>query len=95
MPTAPTITVSMIGSETGSLAIQSTMKFAPDPPTVALRTKLPVRSVMTAAVDQNHRGDGRLFTNHPWFVCRVGIGLFGGHSVLSLDLSPQRTATQT
>jgi len=62
---------------------------------IALRAKLPVRTVMTAAVDSNHRGDGRLFASHPWFVCSLGLVLFGGHSVLSLDLSPQRTATRT
>ena len=62
---------------------------------IALRAKLPVRTAMTAAVDLNYRGDGRLFTSHPWFVCRVGIVLFDGHSLLSLELSPQRTATRT
>lgn len=61
---------------------------------VALPAKLSVRTVMTAAVDANHRSDGRLFTSHPWFVCSLGIVLFGGHSVLSLELSPQRTATR-
>ena len=58
----------------------------------ALRAKLSVRTVTTAAVDSNHRGDGPFFTSHPWFVCSRGIVLFGGHSLLSLTLSSQGTS---